>query len=240
MTFAEKLTKLRRAQNYTQEQFADLLCVSRQAVSRWESGTAYPETDKLIRIGEMFDCSIDYLLKDSIEDMQEGMSPMPLPSEKPKKKKKHMVIAATVFSILVITLLTAAFFPRTATITIRSWYASDTEGEEYELTYKEIASTATYPFPEYYMSSNLYGTWNLNGSGYGNSAFAVVDTKNIGKGTIGSSVFFDGRFDKLYLYDNSSGMWRIFILDGYSDNAPAHIKVSLDKRNGEYYQYYVS
>lgn len=68
MTFSKKLAKLRRAQNYTQEQFANLLDVSRQAVSRWENGTAFPETEKLIRISEMFDCSIDYLLKDSIEE----------------------------------------------------------------------------------------------------------------------------------------------------------------------------
>ena len=236
MTFAEKLTKLRRSQNYTQEQFADLLGVSRQAVSKWESGAAYPETDKLIRIGEMFDCSIDYLLKDSMEDI----SPMPLPEAKPKKKKMRTAAVVTVVAVLVVTLLTAAFFPRTATITIRSRYAPDIEGDEYELTYKEIATTATYPTPEAYWDSHLYGAWNLNDSGYGNSVFAVVDTKNLGKGTIGSSLFTDGRFNKLYLYDNSSGMWRIFILDSYSDNAPAHIKVSLDKRNGEYYEYYVT
>lgn len=68
MTFSKKLAKLRRAHNYTQERFATLLDVSRQSVSRWENGTAFPETEKLIRISEMLDCSIDYLLKDSIED----------------------------------------------------------------------------------------------------------------------------------------------------------------------------
>ena len=236
MTFAEKLTKLRRAQNYTQEQFADLLGVSRQAVSKWESGTAYPETDKLIKIGEMFDCSIDYLLKDAMEDM----SPTPLPAEKPKKKKIRAAAVVAVVSVLVVTLLTAAFFPRTATITIRTWYAAEIEGEEYELTYKEIATTATYPTPEAYWDSHLYGDWDLNGTGYGRSTFAVVDVKNIGKGTVGSSVFTDGRFNKLYLHDNSTGLWRIFILDSYSDNAPAHVKIYVDKGNGEYYKYYVN
>lgn len=67
MTFGMKLAKLRKEQQYTQEQLAELLGVSRQAISKWESGTAYPETDKLIRMSELFHCSLDYLLKDGTE-----------------------------------------------------------------------------------------------------------------------------------------------------------------------------
>ncbi len=67
MTLGDKLAKFRRENNYTQEQLADILGVSRQAISKWESNTAYPETDKLIRISELFDCSLDYLLKDKVE-----------------------------------------------------------------------------------------------------------------------------------------------------------------------------
>lgn len=64
MTFGEKLSKLRKENNYTQEQLADLLNVSRQSVSKWESNMAYPETDKLIGLARLFECSTDYLLKD--------------------------------------------------------------------------------------------------------------------------------------------------------------------------------
>lgn len=67
MTLGEKLSKLRKENNYTQEQLADVLGVSRQAISKWESNITYPETDKLIRMSELFDCSLDYLLKDTIE-----------------------------------------------------------------------------------------------------------------------------------------------------------------------------
>ena len=66
MTFGEKLSRLRKENNYTQEQLADILCVSRQSVSKWESDIAYPETAKLIEIGRLFDCSMDYLLKEEI------------------------------------------------------------------------------------------------------------------------------------------------------------------------------
>lgn len=64
MTTGEKIAKLRREKNYTQEQFADILNISRQSVSKWESDLAFPETDKLIKIAEIFDVSIDYLLKE--------------------------------------------------------------------------------------------------------------------------------------------------------------------------------
>lgn len=64
MTFGDKLSKLRKENNYTQEQLADILGVSRQSISKWESNIAYPETDKLIRISELFNCTLDHLLKD--------------------------------------------------------------------------------------------------------------------------------------------------------------------------------
>ena len=54
--------------NYTQEQLADILGVSRQSISKWESDIAYPETDKLIELGKLFDCSMDYLLKEEITE----------------------------------------------------------------------------------------------------------------------------------------------------------------------------
>lgn len=65
MTLGEKLSKLRKENNYTQEQLSDVLGVSRQAISKWESNITYPETDKLIRISELFHCSLDYLLKET-------------------------------------------------------------------------------------------------------------------------------------------------------------------------------
>lgn len=71
MTTGEKIARLRKENNYTQEQLAQLLGVSRQSISKYESDIAYPETEKLIRLGEIFDCSLDYLLKEHIEDKEE-------------------------------------------------------------------------------------------------------------------------------------------------------------------------
>ena len=68
MTLGEKLSKLRKEYNYTQEQLADILGVSRQSISKWESDIAYPETEKLIELGKIFECSMDYLLKDEVAE----------------------------------------------------------------------------------------------------------------------------------------------------------------------------
>ncbi len=66
MTFGEKLALLRKENHYTQEQLAELLQVSRQSISKWESDLAYPETDRLIKMGKLFSCSMDYLLNDEV------------------------------------------------------------------------------------------------------------------------------------------------------------------------------
>ena len=68
MSFNENLQILRKKNNMSQEQLAERLEVSRQAVSKWESGNGYPETDKLISICEIFECSIDEILKGKISD----------------------------------------------------------------------------------------------------------------------------------------------------------------------------
>ncbi len=74
MTAGEKIAKLRKEQNLTQEQFAEILKVSRQSVSKWERDDAYPDTEKLIRISKLFDCSLDYLLKDELEQMDVNLA----------------------------------------------------------------------------------------------------------------------------------------------------------------------
>lgn len=78
MTTGEKLAMYRKQNNYTQEQLAELLGVSRQAISKWESSAAYPETEKLIRISKLYNCSLDFLLKDDEELAEEK------PPEKPQ------------------------------------------------------------------------------------------------------------------------------------------------------------
>ncbi len=64
MGFGEKLLELRTKYSLSQEELAYKLGVSRQAVSKWELGPSLPETGSIISISEMFNVSLDYLLKD--------------------------------------------------------------------------------------------------------------------------------------------------------------------------------
>ena len=64
MTMGEKILNMRKARGWSQEELAERVGVSRQAVSRWESGTAKPDVDKIIAICDLFGVSADYLLRD--------------------------------------------------------------------------------------------------------------------------------------------------------------------------------
>ncbi len=67
MKLSEKLYSLRKKSGLSQEQLAEQLNVSRQAISKWESGVSVPESEKLIVISCYFNVSVDYLIKDDIE-----------------------------------------------------------------------------------------------------------------------------------------------------------------------------
>lgn len=70
MDFSEKLLTLRKANDMTQEQLAEKLDVSRQSISKWESGQATPELEKIVAMSAVFNITTDYLLKASeIDDL---------------------------------------------------------------------------------------------------------------------------------------------------------------------------
>ena len=67
MIFAEKVTKLRKKNGWSQEELAEQMQVSRQAVSKWESAQAVPDLQKLLALSRLFGVTVDYLLKDELE-----------------------------------------------------------------------------------------------------------------------------------------------------------------------------
>ena len=83
MALSEKLYALRKKSNLSQEQFAEQLGVSRQAISKWESGKAIPESDTLISISQYFHVTLDYLLKEDESVLSE-----PTEEEKEDNQKK--------------------------------------------------------------------------------------------------------------------------------------------------------
>jgi len=70
MSFADNLKRIRKENNLTQEDLAELLDVSRQAVSKWEQGVGYPEVEKLLLLSDRLNISLDSLM--SAEIIKEG------------------------------------------------------------------------------------------------------------------------------------------------------------------------
>ncbi len=67
MILAEKIQLLRKKKGYSQETLAELCGVSRQAISKWEADFTLPEIDKLLLLGNLFQVSLDVLLRDDLE-----------------------------------------------------------------------------------------------------------------------------------------------------------------------------
>ena len=105
MIFREKLVQLRKSRNLTQEQLAEELGVSRQAVSRWESGDSTPDMNNLLGLCNLFGVSSDYLIHDNYESDND----MPIVKEKNEqiskvksKKKIYHLYSAIGFTIAII------------------------------------------------------------------------------------------------------------------------------------------
>ena len=64
MHLSEKIMNLRKKSGWSQEELADRLGISRQSVSKWETGESVPDIDKIIRMSELWNVSTDYLLKE--------------------------------------------------------------------------------------------------------------------------------------------------------------------------------
>lgn len=77
MKLSEKILNLRKARNMSQEELADSLGVSRQAVSRWEVGSALPDASNILQLSKLFGVSADYLLNDEYS----GEAPAPIKSK---------------------------------------------------------------------------------------------------------------------------------------------------------------
>ena len=94
MIFKEKLLELRKQKGWSQEELGNNLDVSRQTISKWESGQSTPEMEKLVKISEIFEISLDELIigiknevKDSVEENKD---------DKPKKSKIKIVLVTLI------------------------------------------------------------------------------------------------------------------------------------------------
>lgn len=102
MTMGEKILNLRKARGWSQEELAERVGVTRQAVSRWESDSAKPDADKIIALCDLFGVSADYLLRGEASGKEEKVA-LPERKKAPAGKKNGwwaVCISLAVFFVL--------------------------------------------------------------------------------------------------------------------------------------------
>ena len=104
MKLPDKIIKHRKANGWSQEDFAEKMDVSRQAISRWENGTALPDAQNILQISKLFHVTTDYLLNDDYESDSDipAVKTATEETEALFLKKKHLhLVAAICFTISV-------------------------------------------------------------------------------------------------------------------------------------------
>ncbi len=111
MKFEEKLIALRKKAGMSQEELADRLDVSRQAISRWELGTTLPDAPNLLKLSDLFSVSIDWLLREGDMEQEEvppAKEAVQMQPEKERKGQKGFLIASFAFVLAAFAFLIAA------------------------------------------------------------------------------------------------------------------------------------
>ena len=94
MNISEKIKKIRNSENLTQEQFAEKISVSRNAVAKWETNRGYPDIQNLITISEIFNISLDELVKGDIKVKDKIIS-------ESSSKKWHFLVVLYLIAIII-------------------------------------------------------------------------------------------------------------------------------------------
>ena len=101
MNFGQNLKKLRKSKNMSQEELAEKVMVTRQSVSKWETGEAYPEMNNILELCKIFHCHINDLVNDNILDIDSLDEDVKMSAVKFKKEKqKQMKGISNILSII--------------------------------------------------------------------------------------------------------------------------------------------
>lgn len=102
MTVGQKIQKMRKEHGLSQNELACRITVSRQAVSKWENDESLPDVENLVQISKIFGVSLDYLLNEAVEKVED----VPIIKEivETEKKKKNYIWVILCLSAIVIAL----------------------------------------------------------------------------------------------------------------------------------------
>lgn len=144
MQLHEKLVILRKENQLTQQKVAEELNVSRQAISRWESGVSLPSTDNLKGLSTLYHVPVDYLLHDSTErtaPIEKTVNPTSKANN--NKLKKHRIITVCIL-IFICLLAVTVYITKHKTpdelnftdISNEQWTDEDEDKENFTVTWK--------------------------------------------------------------------------------------------------------
>jgi len=102
--FYEKLKENREKHGISQEELASRLNTSRQTIQKWESGISMPDLENIVKLSELFNLSIDYLLKD--RKAETDFSYYTVVKDDKKILSKHKIISLSIFTLSMLSLLT--------------------------------------------------------------------------------------------------------------------------------------
>ena len=122
MTFGEKLQALRKARGWSQEELATQINVSRQALSKWESGASVPDTENVIALSRLFGVSTDYLLLENGETTAQAT-----PTAAPAAENKWPVMRIVWLFTMILAIL--------GKIALRIWASTLPAAEQWSHTF---------------------------------------------------------------------------------------------------------
>ena len=133
------ICELRKEKNLSQYQLADMIPISRQGVSKWERGVTTPDTQTLITLSELFDVSIDELLRgersenNTIEKLEETtLSILDQSNKKTKKIKRITIVSTIIISILLLLFLSYYFINSYNTTNVYTIYGQSKNFTTYD------------------------------------------------------------------------------------------------------------
>ncbi|MDE7240177.1 MAG: helix-turn-helix domain-containing protein, partial [Lachnospiraceae bacterium] len=146
MNFAQNLQSIRTRNGLTQEQLAEELDVTRQSVSKWESGASFPEMDTLLKICERYRVSMDELLRGSVEEHHEEEAQSFVRHMKIFSIQMALSIPAIIMALAVVSFLDGiaseafmgAFFLTIVTVSVITLIVSGMEHSRYVKKHPKI------------------------------------------------------------------------------------------------------
>lgn len=117
MILADKIIDLRKKNGWSQEELASQLGVSRQSVSKWESGQSIPDLDRILKMSDIFGVSTDYLLKDDVDPAD---TPPQMDAPQPEEEGARMIGMEEAYHYLSMVQMAAPRIARGVTLCILS------------------------------------------------------------------------------------------------------------------------